>query len=400
MATIDDYKKAYDTAKARNDTKGMTAAHAGAESIRASQGFSGGEDGSQYIPLAGANVAVPAQNVPQSLAVNTTVNPAVDTQAKMQAMQDAARQRLYAGFDKSKNAALSNISAERTKVQPRFSQARNDVAVQGQMQAQNFAEYIANRGLRNSGENDQARLMQNVGLQNQIGGLRQQESQAYTDLDRRTTDVENAYQSDMSAAEAGLQSDYLKNTIDQYNQDRNYGVNMAGITGVYDGQRTLAGQQFDWNRSPSNPENKARALAISIDQIKLSNLPETLKLEAEKLRQEVAAGRLAPEKAQAEIDKIKAETRNVGASTALGWANLNASNQEKAYQHGQDALTNSRNTQSDATGLMEKAIDLASKDTVFFLRTPGEQQKRINTIYDQLKNSSAMTDEGIKKFLK
>lgn len=49
--TIDDYKKDWATANAAGDTKAMEAAHAGAEALRAAEGYSGGADGSQYIPI-------------------------------------------------------------------------------------------------------------------------------------------------------------------------------------------------------------------------------------------------------------------------------------------------------------------------------------------------------------
>lgn len=42
---------AYNEAKARGDTAGMAAAHNQAETIRAQQGYSGGANGAQYIPL-------------------------------------------------------------------------------------------------------------------------------------------------------------------------------------------------------------------------------------------------------------------------------------------------------------------------------------------------------------
>ena len=49
--TIVDYQRDYNNAKARGDTAGMQAAHAGAEKLRANQGYSGGADGSQHISL-------------------------------------------------------------------------------------------------------------------------------------------------------------------------------------------------------------------------------------------------------------------------------------------------------------------------------------------------------------
>lgn len=49
--TIKDYQNAYNEAKKKGDKQGMAAAHAGAESIRADKGYSGGVDGSQHISI-------------------------------------------------------------------------------------------------------------------------------------------------------------------------------------------------------------------------------------------------------------------------------------------------------------------------------------------------------------
>lgn len=49
--TIADYQRDYNSAKARGDRAGMDAAHKGAEAVRAIQGYSGGADGSKYIPI-------------------------------------------------------------------------------------------------------------------------------------------------------------------------------------------------------------------------------------------------------------------------------------------------------------------------------------------------------------
>lgn len=48
--SIADYQKDWQAASARGDKAAMEAAHAGAEAVRAASGYSGGADGSQYIP--------------------------------------------------------------------------------------------------------------------------------------------------------------------------------------------------------------------------------------------------------------------------------------------------------------------------------------------------------------
>lgn len=81
MATISDYQKSYNDAKARGDSKGMADAHAGAEAIRNSQGYSGGADGSQRNPIsAGSGDATRAAidiSKFQDVKVSSSNNPGV-----------------------------------------------------------------------------------------------------------------------------------------------------------------------------------------------------------------------------------------------------------------------------------------------------------------------------------
>ena len=53
--TEEDYKALYMQAKANGDKAGMESAHAGAQAIRAQQGYDGGADGSKRIPLGSAS---------------------------------------------------------------------------------------------------------------------------------------------------------------------------------------------------------------------------------------------------------------------------------------------------------------------------------------------------------
>lgn len=69
--TIDDYKKDWAAANAAGDTKAMEAAHAGAEALRAAAGYSGGADGSQYIPLSTTTTA-PAPTMPSGFSGSAT----------------------------------------------------------------------------------------------------------------------------------------------------------------------------------------------------------------------------------------------------------------------------------------------------------------------------------------
>lgn len=70
--TIKSYQDAYNSAKAKNDTKGMADAHAGAESIRAKSGISGGTDGSQSIKI---NTSSSSKSNSSSKSASSVTNP-------------------------------------------------------------------------------------------------------------------------------------------------------------------------------------------------------------------------------------------------------------------------------------------------------------------------------------
>jgi len=198
-------------------------------------------------------------------------------QAEIDRLAQLKKKQALAQLDKARSAALSNLQQEQAGIAPKYYDLRNAAAVQNRLSAKSFQEYLANRGLRDSGENTQARLMQNAALQGQIGALKRQEQQALEDIARRRTDIQNAYQSDLAATEAGLQAQALQALINQMNADRQYRLQQAqlaqrkelaqlpysqmtaaqranlalqeaGLTGLYQGQPTLSYRQ--WQASP------------------------------------------------------------------------------------------------------------------------------------------------------
>jgi hypothetical protein len=175
-----------------------------------------------------------------------------NAQGYIDQLNEARRQQTIAGLDKSRNAALSNLQGEKSAIQPKYYDQRNQAAAGSQQQARNFAEFMAARGGTNSGANAQAEITNGMALQGNLGSLGRQEAQAYTDIERRTTDVNNAYQSDVAGAEAGMQGDRMQMLLQDYYKAQERGdmlsqqaiqneLAKAGLTGVLGGQQTLAG---------------------------------------------------------------------------------------------------------------------------------------------------------------
>lgn len=255
----------------------------------------------KYGPPRTSGTVVGVSN-PQSNTVTTSGAAVTGGQANAQSYIDqlaaARRNQTIAQLDKSKNAALSNLQAEKSQIAPRYYDARNQTAAGSQQSARNFAEFMASRGGTRSGAGAQAELMRQGNLQSNVGSLNRQETAAFDDIARRTTATENAYQSDLAAAEAGLQASRMEALIQQMNADRAYQLQQAGLTGDLNGQRTLAGSQLDWTMNPNNPNNVGQNLDNAYRSIQLQNLPQQLQQQAALIDQQLKAGAIDQQTAE------------------------------------------------------------------------------------------------------
>lgn len=139
-----------------------------------------------------------------------------------------------AQFGRTRDNSLSQLGKEKATIKPQYYNARNQTSTASQLQAKNFAEYIANRGLANSGSAAQAELNRSMALQSDIGALNQQEQANYDDIGRRETDVNNLYNSNISELESiinqrksGAESDYTNSLNSAYSDiDADYSKRM------------------------------------------------------------------------------------------------------------------------------------------------------------------------------
>lgn len=87
--------------------------------------------------------------------------------------------------------------------------------------------------------------------------------------------------------------------------ERDYGIAVGTLMGEFNGERTLAGQAQDWQQSPDNPSNINMSLNNKIKELEFSNLPEEIKLGLESLRQEVATGELNHQEAEIKLKELQ-----------------------------------------------------------------------------------------------
>ena len=157
------------------------------------------------------------------------------------------RQRI-AALDKAKSNALSALADEEAGLKPQYYDAKNRAAAQSDIGALNFAQYMASRGVKGS-QGGMPEIYRNAALQGQIGSLNRQEQAAYDQIARDRTRIQNAYEADRAAVAADIDAQGLQAYINQMNADRAFELQLAGLTGIYNGTPTLAAQQFELNKA-------------------------------------------------------------------------------------------------------------------------------------------------------
>ena len=187
-------KQQWKTASAAGDKAGMDAAHAGAESIRAQYGYSGGGDGSEYNPLEPQKLVQPmysATKLQSATSADSYINSIYSAQ------REAAIGALKSAYDQ--NVLTLDKAAERLPFE--YQAARNKTAAAGELGRKSFNEYAAAHGL-NSGAGGQAQLAMGNAVQKNLGGINQAEADARASLQLDRARLETAYKNDITQAVA------------------------------------------------------------------------------------------------------------------------------------------------------------------------------------------------------
>jgi hypothetical protein len=231
-----------------------------------------------------------------------------DIQEKIKELAEAQRRSQISQLDRAKSQALSNLNAEEQKIKPKYYEARRITRAESAEQAKNWGEYLAQRGLTSSGVSGQGELSRMNRLQGNIGELNNQETNAFADIAKRRSDVENAYLNDVNSVNAGIDAQTLQSTINQMNLNRQYNLSLdqynsnkafqeAGLTGNYNGQQTLQGRQVD-------AQLESQKLNNAIAKIQLEKLPQKLEQEIEVVKQQLARGDIDNQKAKYQLDQL------------------------------------------------------------------------------------------------
>ena len=122
----------------------------------------------------------------------------------------------------ARTKALANLDVQEQNIRPMYENARNQTSAASQQGARNFAEYLANRGLTNSGAAAQGEVNRLSALNNNLGNLATQEANAYRDIANQRTAIENDYAANLANANNALTTQYYNNLMNYNEQQRQY----------------------------------------------------------------------------------------------------------------------------------------------------------------------------------
>lgn len=135
-------------------------------------------------------------------------------------LKTAQRNAAVADLENTRNQALSNLDAERRNNASMYNQQRGVANTQNRLGARNFQEYLASTGRANSGLSAQARMQNQNNLNTSLNYLNAGEAGALADINRRTTDANNAYNSGLAAANANIEANYIQNLLNEREKAR------------------------------------------------------------------------------------------------------------------------------------------------------------------------------------
>ena len=129
------------------------------------------------------------------------------------AYAEAQKASRIAGLDKAKTAALSQYAGAENSINQNINQTKNINDTSAKMEVKSFADFLAERGLRNSGVAAQGRIANNVALQGAQSMAESDRNNQLADVANKRAGIESSYQFDVQQALAQIESDRLATEI-------------------------------------------------------------------------------------------------------------------------------------------------------------------------------------------
>lgn len=214
-AKIDSAKKKYAEAQAKGDKAGMESAHSEAEAVRAKYNYSGGADGSQNIGLNQEPGWTGKGGKSNTQIINGT-SYSDDLNRLKRLQQKATANELKAQKEKT----LQALAEREATIKPTYQNQRNLASANSQKGARSFSEYLANRGLTNSGASAQGEMNRLSTLQNTLGTIDTNETNELNEIARARANAESDYASNLATANSKLEAEYFNNLLQENQRQR------------------------------------------------------------------------------------------------------------------------------------------------------------------------------------
>ena len=222
-------KSAYET----GDATAKTNASAEATKLRSAYGVD-----KDTMTLADVNAQIKQRETAQAPQVNPNI----------QALAEAQKAKAAASLGQAYQKSLGTLGQEEANINPQYEAQRTSARTANTMQQKQYDDYLAQRGIANSGSAAQGMLQQSSALQGQLGSSQLQQRKALEDVARRRTQLGSDYEFGLANAQSDADIQAMTQLINQANQDRQFGLQEAGLTGTYNGGQTLAAQGQTFNQ--------------------------------------------------------------------------------------------------------------------------------------------------------
>lgn len=265
-----------------------------------------------------------------------------DLQRLKRLQQEATAQQLKAQKEKT----LQALAEQEATIKPAYQAQRNSTAAVSAKNARSFNEYLANRGLTNSGAAVQAESNRMSTLQNNLANIDTQETNALNEIARARRNAETDYANGLATANAQIEADYFskvlaenqrqrqideqlqQQALTQYSDDYQARINELLAQGYSPTSReimqlqALRGQKIANTYSNANSYNNALAQVQSgyINYNNAAQLGMTVD-QAQQYYNQIKAQQEAA--AQAEAEQLAYERNQDSIANAQRWAQIN-----------------------------------------------------------------------------
>jgi hypothetical protein len=249
--------------------------------------------------------------------------PQIDIIGNIDALARAKEDALISGFTKSRDSALLNLSDEESAIKPKYYDARNAASAQNQLSRKNFAEFLASRGEAKSGVMDEAVMGADRSLAGQTGLLKRQETADFSNIARRRSGVQNAFESDVANARAGVATTALEQKINELQRQRDIARDDARYADLrsdieynrnyQQGRDEIEDaryqQEFELERQRFDLSAQGQQIQNQLAQLELASYPQEQQLRIQQLKAQIAQIGKTPYRSPEEIalDRVKLE---------------------------------------------------------------------------------------------